>query len=182
MIDHPVVLATFEEFRPVKTRKSVQIICEIPEERADEALRALGGFPQSGYSIWVGIVRVDETVATAPAEPADAQTPPEAPKVANDPERPPGGPLARRAGILCKQAGFQDTMAAMGRARNMACSAESTEEDAAAEMLRRLCGLNKSRAELDHNPEAARIFKQIERDYRRSQHGQSDKDMERMRR
>lgn len=174
MIDHPVVLATFEEFRPVKTRKSVQIICEIPEERADEALRALGGFPQSGYSIWVGIVRVDETVATAPAEPADAQTPPEAPKVANDPERPPGGPLARRAGILCKQAGFQ-------RWYHDGLPEGVNGEEYTARTLRFDCGID-SRAELDHNAQAASIFKQIESDYRRSQHGQSDKDMERMRR
>lgn len=179
MIDHPVVLATFEEFRPVKTRKSVQIICEIPEERADEALRALGGFPQSGYSIWVGIVRVDETVATAPAEPADAQTPPEAPKVANDPERPPGGPLARRAGILCEKREF--TIWARRQAWVLWNEQIPAHPNNAADFLRRVCGVS-SRAELDHDPEAAAIFNGVVDEFYRSQRGQSDDDMERMRR
>lgn len=63
MTDHPVVLASFEDVKRVKTRKTWQLIFEVPEERYDAAIHVLGGSPQSGSDRWVGIARVDEKLA-----------------------------------------------------------------------------------------------------------------------
>lgn len=55
-----------------------------------------------------------------------------------------GGTLSRTAARLCQQPAFQ----AFCRARN---------EQEAAEYIRRTCGIQ-SRAQLDHDPKAARLF------------------------
>lgn len=58
--------------------------------------------------------------------------------------RPKGATLARLAGMLCQQTAFMQFSG-------------STSPDDAADFIRRTCGV-KSRAELDHNPEAAALF------------------------
>ncbi len=62
-----------------------------------------------------------------------------------------GGPLAQRAGILGSEGAFAVFLGASGK-------------DHAASILRERCGIQ-SRAELDHNPEAARKFLAIVADY-----------------
>jgi hypothetical protein len=54
------IAATLSNFRPVSTRKVVQLILEIPIERATEALMALGGVPDPSNPQWVGIVALNE--------------------------------------------------------------------------------------------------------------------------
>jgi hypothetical protein len=49
------ILATFSEVKIIKTRSVMQIVCEIPIDQADEALRILGGIPQPAEERWVGI-------------------------------------------------------------------------------------------------------------------------------
>lgn len=49
------ILATFSDFRTVKTRSTAQLVFEIPIDQADEALRLLGGIPQPGTERWAGI-------------------------------------------------------------------------------------------------------------------------------
>jgi len=53
------IRGTFADFRIIKTRKLVQIIIEIPIEKADEALRTLGGIPMSDQERWVAIARIE---------------------------------------------------------------------------------------------------------------------------
>jgi hypothetical protein len=79
---------------------------------------------------------IDMPVALAPL---DLKGEPEAPK-------PKGGELAKLAGILCADSGFQGWL-----------GVES--EEGAAALLRSECGVD-SRAELDHNAAAAAIFHQ----------------------
>lgn len=55
-----------------------------------------------------------------------------------------GGPLARLAGQLCQRHDFQQFC-------------QTSTADGAAEFVRAICQVQ-SRAELDHNPEAARRF------------------------
>lgn len=63
-----------------------------------------------------------------------------------------GGTLARLAGQLCQQQAFREF-----------CHANSA--DAAAQFIRSTCGVQ-SRAELDHNEDAARRFhEQVRRPY-----------------
>ena len=58
-MDKPAaIMGTFADFQIVKTRKLVKLIIEIPIEKADEALRALGGIPMSDQERWVAIARI----------------------------------------------------------------------------------------------------------------------------
>lgn len=62
-------------------------------------------------------------------------------------ERPKGGELAKLAGMLCDNPAFQKFIGA-------------TDSDNAAEIVRFQCGIQ-SRAELDHNTEAAAHFHEV---------------------
>ena len=53
------IMGTFADLKIIKTRKLAQFIIEIPIERADEALRALGGIPMSDQERWVAIARIE---------------------------------------------------------------------------------------------------------------------------
>lgn len=86
---------------------------------------------------------IDMRVAIAPLR-AEAKT--AAPK---------GGELARLAGILCAEEGFQLWIEEELGAPDAAGGTEGQER--AAVILRHACGIE-SRAELDHNPDAAAIF------------------------
>ncbi len=52
------IMGTFADLKIIKTRKLAQFIIEIPIEKADEALRALGGIPMSDQERWVAIARI----------------------------------------------------------------------------------------------------------------------------
>lgn len=69
-----------------------------------------------------------------------------------------GGVLAQRAGIMCGEKGFWRFVA-----EKHAVKIESTE--AAATWLRKDCGVD-SRADLDHIPDAAEVFRDTEKAYR----------------
>lgn len=79
------------------------------------------------------------------------QAPQAAPAAASSAEQAKGGPIARRAALLCTQGGF---LAFLGVA---------SEADAA-DIIRRDCGIG-SRAELDHSAAAADRFRDIEARY-----------------
>jgi hypothetical protein len=55
-----VTKATFADFRIIKTRKTAQLILELPIENADAALIALGGLPRSDAERWVAIARLND--------------------------------------------------------------------------------------------------------------------------
>lgn len=92
---------------------------------------------------------IDTRVALAPLKPEAAPKPDDAPK---------GGELAKLAGILCNDIGFQvwveDQFAA-----EVPATVTLAEDDAerAATIVRHVCGIA-SRAELDHKAAAAAIF------------------------
>ena len=134
------VLATFSDFKIVKGRKVAQLILEVPLEGAQAALEALGGVPQPDSAQWVGI---------APVDPDKAQKPAEKPK---------GGRLAMRAGILCGDLRF--AVFVMEKYN----PPRGTEMDVT-EWLRVHCGV-KSRADLDHNEGAGEKFMDLEWLYR----------------
>ena len=69
-----------------------------------------------------------------------------------------GGKLAQKAGILCAEGGFRAFL-------NEVHGYQTSSADDAAEAVRELCGVS-SRAELDHNQEAARFFTEFEKRYR----------------
>jgi hypothetical protein len=66
-----------------------------------------------------------------------------------------GGELAKLSGILCSDPEFQDWM--IDRAGMTVLCPEIDREETVAALIREMCGV-KSRAELDHNAAAAKIF------------------------
>lgn len=122
------IQATYADYRRVKGRKVLQIILEVPLEQAQQVHDAFGE-PMPDGSTWVAVALLNKTVAT---------------------ERK-GGALAKKAGILCNEGGFQKYL-----------GAEDAHE--AAELVRAHCAI-RSRADLDHDANAARAFNQLETDY-----------------
>lgn len=144
------VRGTFADFKTVKTRGVCQLIIEVPIEAADNALTLLGGVPQAKAEQWVGIAPIAAPKASA------TPTETEAPKLK-------GGPICKRAVLLCKNPDFRNWW--------MGFSAMHTDaERLAKERMWKDFNIE-SRAELDHNPSAAALFEQLERHYRGSQRG-----------
>jgi hypothetical protein len=77
----------------------------------------------------------------------------------NTPEKPKGGALAQRAGIICAEKGFWRFLAEAYQATGVDSA------DAAATLLRAECGIT-SRSELDHHAKAGETFRGIESRYR----------------
>lgn len=74
MID--AIQAEFTDYRPVKTRKVLQLVFEVPAEKQAEVFRVLG-YPVMGQSIWVGVARLAARVPAKPepvAEPEKTKT------------------------------------------------------------------------------------------------------------
>ena len=80
-------------------------------------------------------------------------------KAQREPEKPKGGPLAQWAAIRCAEYDFREFLWDMEGADAVPTA------DEAAELIYAYCGIT-SRAELDNNPEAKRLFDQrIRRPY-----------------
>lgn len=116
----------------IPSRNVAQVIVEIPIEAGNAFVTAFGT-PQPTTGVPIALARLVPGLATT--------------------AKAPGGPLARRAGILCNEGAFQKWMT------------PATNADEAAELLRIYCGV-KSRAELDHNNGAARRFHDLETSYK----------------
>lgn len=89
--------------------------------------------------------QIDMPVALAPLA-ADFE------KREPQPEKPKGGELARMAGVLCQDVEFRVFMNAQG------WHAGSDQE--AAETIRQMCGVT-TRADLDHDADAAYVFHRV---------------------
>lgn len=50
--------ATYSDWKVIKGRKVVQIVVEIPMEKADQAYKVLGGMPNQGAEAWLAIARL----------------------------------------------------------------------------------------------------------------------------
>ena len=149
MTDKAVIQAEFEDVKRVKTRKCWQLIFEVPEERYDDAMEALGGSPRTGESRPVAIALL---------------------KPGTKAGRLKGGERAKRAGILCGDPAFQLWLR-IHLSGGWALDAEQT-----AAALRIDCKI-RSRAELDHNEYAARRFDELVSRFYASQRGQTDEDL-----
>lgn len=137
--------ATFCGMRTVASRKVAQITMEVPIEQMGTVLSVLG--PPSGVDPqWVAIALLDKKAA-AQARGADK---------APVPTKSPGRkfselPNSQQAALLCERADFRKFLAEEEDATE-----SDTAEDAAF-TVRHICGIT-SRAELDTNPEAAKLF------------------------
>jgi hypothetical protein len=138
------VLATFSDARPIKTRSVLQLVFEVPIDRADEAMKFLGGFPQPAEERWVGIALAlkEREKIEAPAK-----------------ERKPFHELraSAQAGIRCGEPEFwkylEETV-------EYACS----DSDGAADVVRKICKVQ-SRSEFDVNGIARQRWNLMESGY-----------------
>jgi hypothetical protein len=106
--------ACYAEWKVIKTRATVQLVFELPIERADEAYQALGGMPIAAHEVWCGIARLDPSkeqhLPPHPAEaaPRPAPSPQPRPVGENKQKRPFGDmPAPQQAGMLCSDEAFQ---------------------------------------------------------------------------
>jgi hypothetical protein len=124
--------ADYCDLKIIKTRKVIQVVLEIPQEAGDAFIAAFG-LPRSDKNVPVAIARLDPTAKA---------------------EKPKGGKLAQRAGIVCSDAGFAQFLSEFYGYR----------KDRVVEGLREMCGV-RSRADLDHNPQAALKFNNLMAEY-----------------
>lgn len=137
------IKATYADYRRVKGRKVLQLILEVPLEQAPQVHEAFGE-PLPDGSTWVGVARINPDTK---------------------PERK-GGPLCKRAAILCNEGGFQRFVAErVAKMAGMANPVSKTDPEDIAVFVRHHCGVE-SRAELDHDVEAARKFNALDMEYR----------------
>lgn len=141
------IQAEFTDYRPVKTRKTLQLIFEVPAEQQAAVFEALG-YPIMGTSTWVAIARM----AT------------EAAPLASDPERR-ERKRSEIAAIKCNDAEFQVWLATRCPdewdanyyvEKNSAAAATATVKD--------LLGI-KSRTELDSDPAKAAAWDALLTDF-----------------
>lgn len=153
MADEAIIEAEYVEWKMVKTRSSLQLIFEVPLERQEQVMRALG-VPLPNVSTPVAIARlvaVEERSNVVQIE--DHRQP-----VEEDDVSPPR-PLSQIAAMLCGVGAFQQFI----YERSEHWDHRPTKEEAA-EWLRTNCGV-KSRTELNTNTDAARRFKEIRSGY-----------------
>ncbi len=151
--DAAIIKATFSEWRMVKGRKVLQIVCEVPLEAQETVLRALGT-PGVETDNWVAIARLN--LSAGPTEPVQIAHDNDD---AEEPHRPPMS-LAQSAGFLCGTPTFQQFILESGDGWDH----RPTKEEAA-EWLRSVCGVP-SRADIKpENPVAAERFRKIRADY-----------------
>lgn len=157
------IRATFAEIQMVKSRDVLVLKFEVPLERADEALKNLGGVPRPGEERWFGIARL----VPAAAEPSETDGEGEEDRASNNSPANDGLSEAEKAemrkavklaGILPKRDDFIDWLIRERNHRNPT-------EEGAADYIRCFCGVL-SRSEIATNKEAFERFKRIDTSYR----------------
>lgn len=151
-------LATFSDFRIVKTRKLAQLIFEVPIEQADAALAALGGLPRSDGERWCGIALLNSAASpsadTGPHPSSVTMVPaPEAEAKSADKPRRRFSEMSRaqQAGMLCHDMLFQDW--AIERWPDVATPSFTSTADIVSFLVKRECGVA-SRSDLDKTASA----------------------------
>lgn len=142
------IMATYETYKHVPSRKVVQIVLEVPAEGQEALFKALG-YPDPQKSIWVAVARLSE--AAMQPEPEQIVAPIEPPG-----EKPPTR-LSQIAGIISNEGAFAKFM------RDVKGYAHTLEP---AEALRLFCGIE-SRRDLDDtfNASARANFMSLKSEY-----------------
>lgn len=140
MEDAAAILADYADFRLVKTRKVMQIICEVPIENAENVTKKLGWpNPHEGVAVAIALVdmKPDGTLRKNEKPKKDSRT--------------------RHAAILCQQDGFKHFLRQVYRnewnkavciVTDGAIPDTAQTHEVAAIVVRTLCDI-KSRSELD---------------------------------
>lgn len=138
MTEPAVIKGHLVKINNVSTHKCGTLTIHVPEEETLDAIKKFG-WPTMSHPVLVAVAMIDPNA---------------------QPERK-GGKLAQRAGILCAEGGFQKFLTE--RINKPYCVVANADE--AADYVRVKCEV-KSRAELDHDVEAARKFNALEMEYK----------------
>lgn len=139
--------ATYADFKLIKSRGQAQFVFEVPLDKADAALKALGGLPRPDQETWVGVARLKG------AEPIAIPAPKERKRF--DELTP-----AAQAGMRCQDEKFVEFL----HDRNPDWLADGSDDDEAAQMVRQICGVE-SRSELNSDAIALSRWKGLEADF-----------------
>jgi hypothetical protein len=115
MTDSAAIRATYSDWRPVKSRKVLQLVMEVPIEQTEQVLTILGA-PMPDREMWVAIARLADVKPDA---------------------KPAPHPLVQAAGILANEPRFQAWVAEW-------LGAEADAEDAA-KYIRSYCRIESRR-------------------------------------
>jgi hypothetical protein len=137
--------ATFSDFKNVKTRKTLQLIFEVPTEMADAAIKALGGFPDASKEVWVAIARLD--LSKPDEKPADPKHRRRFSEL----------PYSQQAAMRCNEPDFWRFL-----------NVENTSE--ATDLVRHKCDVV-SRKDIIKGSHAGNTWEHLEGDYYGWQHG-----------
>jgi hypothetical protein len=146
-------IATYSDLRIVKGRKMVQIILEVAQENAEEALAVLGGLPRPDLPVWVGVARIDKTAS---------QEAPQKERRAFHELRP-----SAQAGILCDDPVFQEWMRQRQLHNNVPWAEGENRAEVTADMLRNDLGIA-SRRQLDTDGAYAEMFQNLYAQFRKA--------------
>ena len=144
-----VIAGTFADLKTVKTRGVVQLVVEVPIERAASVVEAFG-FPQPGEEIPVAVARL--VASPGPRAAAEPSQP------AADKRKWDGMPMSQRAALLCQDDLFASYLADRRPDDWDAAGCQATPT------LRRICGV-RSRADLNTDQAAAARFERLCRDF-----------------
>lgn len=114
--------AVFSDWKVIKTRACVQIVFELPIEKADDAYQVLGGMPVAAKEVWCGIARLGAQAITKERRSFAEMSP------------------AQQAGMLCDDVAFRRYL------EQRVCTPCTTVEQAA-EIVRDYCEVH-SRSEI----------------------------------
>lgn len=108
-------LATYSDWKLIRTRQCVQLVFELPLHDADKAYNALGGMPNSGAEVWCGISRIDPNkIGAGPPKEEDRATPSDHPPPNSRKPVAPEKRLTVRAAILSNDPLFQRYLRIIG--------------------------------------------------------------------
>lgn len=147
--------AEYADWKLVKTRKVVQIVFEVPVEKAGLAYDVLGGMPNFGSEVWCAIARLKQPKENE-AQPRPTSPTTTHPGGAHTKKSWPDMAPAQQAGILCDDPAF---------AKFMEIQYGTLPEGGCAERVRIECQVG-SRGDIKPGTRAAEIWSEIVSEYR----------------
>ena len=156
-----VFRGTYSDWKPVKTRRVIQIVFEVPWEAHDEAYQALGGMPDPSTERWFGIARIREVPAPSLSGVSSSgeREPVSDPGLATERGRRKFNELtyAQQAGLRCNDAIYRAFL-------REAWAAKATNADEAAEAIREICQVE-SRKDIRADTVAEEIWLALEHQF-----------------
>jgi hypothetical protein len=143
--------ATYSDWKLVKTRACVQVVFEVPLEKANDAYEVLGGMPFAATESWFAIARLHESSMVDDAPGAAPSPSPSAPGATIN-------RLTKRAGILSNDPLFHKYL------EHMQFEGPPVTKEKAADYIRKYCGVE-SRKDIIPGTQAATRLDLLESSY-----------------